>query len=592
MNEIKDVARRSIYLSLSRTYDLYNSERKSYLPRSVREVPKEIAAFGERQFKDSGAAAVEVLRVKAAVMRKHFRQLKGITFLVAVVARDRVRIYFFNAAGVMLVGENVEVPVYQKVRASSKLIAKYEKPRELTPEEQRIEATQELRESLVKAIRRVTRFLNVAPPTFPDIFVTRTSSEESSQSFGLQLTDDREYLFEESALKTKWVDGLITRTAFLVHLESAHSKTHIASLVGNGIALALLKDPAKKGFREFWLKISKDTEWSPLVNHMIKHSDCYAGNGFVRLYSLLQQISSSSSVDDWILPFRVIHDSARVSIGTEEYHTIQGFCKTLSNPRKLNSRKHSLESIHMAPRVICDPTPLNTQIFISHGSPSDEDWATVSFIDGSEVKTLRIGPADESRVTTIEYWMNLEDVYPTSGGLISHGKNVLQRALATLGIETTPSGTFEAAIEFSDSVLTANEKAVLERLILGKSDVLSNTLVGSPQIIDKLLAKGKIMFLPSFNHIGVDSDYLLRGPTDLVRQIVRQNCVEATLFNNTAESFAVVSAPPTWRDGLLESTVKEGVSIWSIISTTSNRNILRCEDSFPKQVVTWSDGVT
>ena len=147
------------------------------LPRSAREVPKEIAAFGEKQFKETGAAAVEVIRVKAAVMRKHFRELKGITYLVAVVAIDRVRIYFFNAAGVMLVGENVEVSMYQKVRSSSKLIAKFEKPRELTPEEKRIEATQELRDSLAKAIRRVTRVLTTASPTFPDIYVTRTSSE-------------------------------------------------------------------------------------------------------------------------------------------------------------------------------------------------------------------------------------------------------------------------------------------------------------------------------------------------------------------------------------------------------------------------------
>ncbi|MHA2359831.1 MAG: hypothetical protein ACXAB5_06135 [Candidatus Thorarchaeota archaeon] len=89
------------------------------LPRSAREVPKEIAAFGEKQFKETGAAAVEVLRVKAAVMRKHFSKLKGITFVVAVVSLDRVRIYFFNAAGVMLVGENVEPSMYTKVRRAS-----------------------------------------------------------------------------------------------------------------------------------------------------------------------------------------------------------------------------------------------------------------------------------------------------------------------------------------------------------------------------------------------------------------------------------------------------------------------------------------
>lgn len=563
------------------------------LPRSVREVPKEIAAFGERQFKETGAAAVEVLRVKAAVMRKHFRQLKGITFLVAVVARDRVRIYFFNSAGVMLVGENIEPSMYQKVRASSKLIAKYEKPKELTPEEQRIEATQELRDSLTKAIRRVTRFLTTASPNFPDIFVTRTSSEEPTQIFGLQITDGGEYLFEESALKMKWVDGLIARTAFLAHLDSEHSRSQIASVVGNGIALVLLKGPGRNAFREFWLKISKDTEWSPLVNHLIKHVDCYTSEGFVRLSSLLQQIPASSHVDDWAPSFKVIHDSARVSIGTEEYHTIQGFCQTLSKPRKLNSRKHRLESIHLAPRVICDPTPLDTQISLSFGKPSDEDWANVSFLDGREVNTLRIGLGEESPVTAIEYWLNLEDVYPTSGGLVAHGKSVLQRALAALGISSKSIGTFEATLEFSDSTLAANEKAVLERMILGNLDVLANTLVGSPQIVGKLLTKGKIMFLPTFNHIGVDMDYLVRGQYDSVRSIVRQCSLEATTFKTDTDSIAVISAPSTWKTALFEAAITADITIWPIVSATSQRNILRTEDSFPDgKLTTWTDGVT
>ena len=560
------------------------------MPRSAREVPKEIAAFGARQFKETGAGAVEVLRVKAAVMRKHFRQLRGITFLVAVIERERVRIYFFNSAGVMLVGENVEPSMYQKVRASSKLVAKYEKPRELTLEEQRIEATQKLRDSLAKAIRRVTRFLTTASPTFPDIFVTRTSSEEPTQSFGLQIPDGGEYLFEEPSLKMKWADGLITRTAFIAHLDSERSRSQIASVVGNGVALALMKGPGKKAFREFWLKVSKDTEWFPIVNHLIKHTESYTSEGFVRLLSLLQQIPFSGQVDDWVAPFKVIHDSTRVSIGTEEYYTIQGFCKTLSKPRKLNSRKHKLESIHLAPRAICDPTPLDTRITISYGKPSPEDWANVSFLDGKKLNTLRIGPGEESPVTGIEYWLNLEDVYPTSGGLVSHGKSVLQRALATLGVDCKSIGTFEANLDFSDTLLAANEKAVLERMILGNLDVLANTLVGSPQIVGKLLTKEKIAFLPAFNHIGVDMDYLLRGQYDSIRSVVRQSCLEATPFRSDTDSIAVISAPSTWKAALFESIITADISIWPIVSVTSQRNILRSEDPFPDgKLTTWTD---
>jgi hypothetical protein len=554
------------------------------VPKSARDVPKEIAAFGERQFKETGASVVEVLRVKTAVMRKYFRQLRGITFLVAVVALDRVRVYFFSSTGAMLVGENVDSSMYQRVRASSKLIAKYEKPRELTPEEQRIEATQELRDSLVKTLRRVTHFLSTTSPTFPDIFIMRTNSKEPSQSFGLQITDEEEYLFEESALEAKWADGLITRAAFLVHLGPNSSRSQIASVVGNGLALAILKEPARKSFRDFWLKQSLDSEWTAIVNHLIKHADCYTHEGFIRIYSLLKQsVTPSVHSIDWSLPLEVIHDNTRVAIGTEEYHVLARFCHTLATPQKLNLRKDTLGSIHLSPRVICDPTSLDIQLSLSYGEPSPEDWATVSFLEGSRKSTLRIGPGHDSMVTSIEYWLNLEDVYPSSGGLVSHGKSILQRALAALGVSTIPSGTYESTIEFSETELAANENAVLDRLILGQLDVLSNTLVGSPRIVERLHKKGKIILVPDFNHIGIEPDFLVCGEIDSLRSVIRTSCLEGTIFKTNAEAIGVVSAPATWKSGFFDSATNKGLSIHPILAIDSNRRLIRTERSFPKE---------
>ncbi len=217
--------------------------------------------------------------------------------------------------------------------------------------------------------------------------------------------------------------------------------------------MALLKKPGEKTFREFWLKKSKDTGWLPLVNHMIKHVGCYSNAGFVRLLSLLQEVPSETQVEDWKAPIKVIHDDSRVSIGTEEYHIIQSFCQTLSKPRKLSSRKHALESIHLAPRIICDPTPLDMQISLSYGKPTDEDWASVSYFCDGKADTIKLGLEAGDPLTAIEYWLNLEDVYPTSGGLISHGKSVLQRALSALGIRSEPDGTYAASIEFSETTL-------------------------------------------------------------------------------------------------------------------------------------------
>jgi len=564
------------------------------LPKTAREIPRDVAAFGERQFKETGAQSVDVLRVKASVMRKHFRQLKGITYLVAVVSLDRVRIYFFNSAGMMLVGENVEPLIYQKIRSSSKLVVKYEKPKELTPEEQRIEATQELRDALTKAIRRVARFLNSTQPSFPDIFITRMSSTEKTQCFGLQTTDDGEYLFEEKALKTGWFDGIVTRTAFLAHLNPEISKWQMASLIGNGIALALLKDPGRKIFREFWSKISKETDLVPYVNHLIRHIDCYSSLGFIRFYTLLKEIPPKNAPQhsDLRTPFDIIHNSMRVSIGTEEYHVLSKFCQTLSDTRKLSSRKNTLESIHLAPRVICDTSSLDNHISLSYGLPSINDWASVSFIDNNDIRTLRIGMEEGAPLTAMEYYLNLEDIYPTSGGLVSHGKNILQRVITSLGISKKPTSTFETSIAFSRAELEGKETAVLERLSLGKLDILTNTLVGSPKIVDMLLKTGKIVFLPDFNHIGIDMEYLVQGESDIIRSVVQRTCLEATTFVTDSDSIAVVSAPSTWRSGLFDEVIAEGLSLWPIHRVISEKKILRSEDSFSAEaIVTWTDGV-
>ncbi len=562
------------------------------MPRSAREIPKEIAAFGERQFKETGAAAVEVLRVKAAVMRKHFSKLKGITFLVAVVSLDRVRVYFFNAAGVMLVGENIETSMYGKIRSKSKLITKYEKPKILTPEELRIEATQDLRDSLTKSIRRISRFLATREPTFPDIFITRTTPTSSIHSFGMQISVDGEFLFEEAALIEKSAEGIIARSAFLALLEGRLTNLEISSIVGNGISLALLKGAERKAMLEKWRKKSKGSNSLPLVNHMITHAECYSNKGFSRILLLLKKAPTSINMEDLMHAFGVIHKSVQVAIGTEEYHTIQGFCRILEKPRKLEARRHKLEAIHLAPRVLCDPTPLDIQLSASIGKPHESEWVEVNFIDGNDLKTFSIRESSDSVIKSIEYWLNLEDVYPSSGGLVSHGNDIIRRALAKLGLSDEPLSTFERKVEFSEKAMKSTERSVLERLISGQLEVLSNTLVESPQAVESLLKAKRIALVPGFNHIGVNPDFLIRGEYDNVSRAARSCCLEATLINTDSETTAIVSAPGSWKEALLESVLTDNLNLWPIHSTSSKRNILRNEQPFSAEefVITWTDG--
>ncbi|MGY5878621.1 MAG: hypothetical protein RTV31_00165 [Candidatus Thorarchaeota archaeon] len=565
------------------------------MSRSAREIPKVIAAFGEKQFKETGAAAVEVLRVKAAVMRKHFRQLKGIVFLVAVISLDRTRVYFFNAAGVMISGENLDASIYAKVRKSSKLIAKFEKPKILTQEELRIEATQELRDNFGKAIRRVTRFLAAKEPSFPDIFVTRTKNEEPIQDFGLQVSDDFEFIFEENVLSQKWTEGLLIRSAFLLHLEKKHWSNETACAIGNSLAQILLKQPVRNHWTQMWTKQSKDTVWATSVTHFQEHCETYGSDYYNWLVSVIQGSSSTVEPSSWIQALSNIHDSVVIPVGTSEYHAIDGFCKTLTKPNQLVKRRHLLESIHLSPRIFCDSSSLGNQLTVSlDDEEQDDSWASVQIVNGSSSQILTIGTQNQELIDAIEYWLNLEDIYPSSTGPLSHGLDIVRRALEKLGVLSNPVNTFEARLEMKeDRFLETKEIAVLERLLMGDLDIISNTLVGSPQIVKRLLEKECIVFVPDFHHLGIEPDFVVHGSYVDVKRI-GQFTLESTLFKCNTTAYAIVSAPTSWRKPLLESAFDSNLDIWPILSTKSERRLLRDERIFVKgkELLRWSDGTS
>lgn len=552
------------------------------MSKGPRDIPKLVATFGEKQFKETGASAVEVLRVKEAFIRKHFRQLRGILYLVAVVSLDRVRVYFFNSAGVMVIGENLEPSLYEDIRKSSKLVAKFQKPKKLTPEELRIEVTQEIRDALGKAIRRVSRTFALKEPEFPDIYIIRESDTTKTQSFGFQITEDNEILFEETAISRSWSEGILLRTAFLLHLSEDIWRTEIAICVGSAVTFSLLKDPMKTAWLNEWRKHSKDSDWEPIVNHFIAHSSTYHTKGFIWILQALNKMPSDVELSSWSDSLSIIHDSLELSLGTEAYHAISGFCATLSKPQQLTKKRYTLESIHLSPRIICNPASIGISLGLNtNASPSKSPWASILFVEGTSKKALDIIEGTSTPIQSIEYWLNIEDLFPITGGPLSHGRHIILRALEKLGVRDPIAPTYEAVLNIDDRVTPdSKEKAVLERLILGDLQILLNTLVGSPLIIKNLTDAGLIIFLPDFNHIHIRPNYLIQGEYEDVSELAHSS-LESTLFKSKDSAYAILSAPTSWRESLVDAIATRSVSLWPILSTRSSRRILRDECIFP-----------
>ena len=415
------------------------------------------------------------------------------------------------------------------------------------------------------------------------------------QNFGLQISEDFEFIFEENMLSQNWTEGLLLRSAFLLHLDKKHWSNESASVIGNGLALILLKEPTRDHWSQIWKKESKGSIWNQFVIHFQEHQETYGSDVFKWLISVFKKTSESVQPESWITALSTLHDSVVVPIGTSEYHMIDGFCKSLGNPNQLVKRRNLLEPIHLSPRVFCDGASLGNKLAISFGEDELENsWTIVTCQHGAEKQILSIDPQNKDPIESIEYWLSLEDIYPSTTGPLSHGLYIVRRTLEKLGVVSPFAKTFETKLEINkDRPLDSKETAVLERLLMGDLEIISNTLVGSPHIVKRLLEKECIAFVPDFNHIGIEPNFVIHGSYDDVRRI--GNCtLEATTLKYGTNAFGIVSAPTSWQKPLLESTSNSGLEVWPIVSMKSNRRLLRCEHLFVegKKMLRWSDGTS
>ncbi len=549
---------------------------------SARKIPKVLADFGEKQFRETSPDAVEVLRVKASTIRKYWSKLKGVTFIVAVVRSDGVRVYLFNVNAVMLVGENISREQYTKVRSKSKLLRKFERPTPPTELELRMEATEEVRTAIAKALKRVARFLTEKEPRFPTIYVSKNVESQSSQLFDMTIEPDGAFIFREDALKSENLEPLALRTAFLCHLETDKARLEFSQCIANAVVFYLLKGKSRDVWDKDWAKRSKDSHWDSMGLHLVHHRDTYGQVGISRVLQVIRDAPVDCTAAQWYDSMRILHQYHEVSLGTESWHTIQGFYKDLGKPRKLLSNRHKLDMIHLQPRVLCNVVPLGIELkmHIAETHSLASEWLSVGYHEGARRLSFMVGTDEGETIETIHYYLQLADVVPKTGGIISGGKSVIQWALNKLGQSTAGNYEFRSTIALKNLSLNNGDRAVLERLSLGRSQILFDTLVGSPHRIESLVKSNCVSIVPSFNHIGIEPNLLVRGDASTILDRVIPHVLEATVFEGDVNSFALVSAPSIWNSHLYKAIHGTEVSIWTVCEVNSPRRLVRFEEPF------------
>ncbi len=552
------------------------------MSRTQSDVIKEIAKFGERQFNETGAQLVEVLRVKASTLRKYFKKLKGINYLVAVVSLDRVRVYFFRMDGIMAIAENIDSQVYTKLRKKSKLIRKFEKPTPPTELELRMEATDEFQSAISKAIRRVANYLGESQTDFPNLYLVKDILNHEAQNFGHKVVEDNTLLFQESIVTTDLLDGIALRTAFLIQVGFEKMQNESISCIANGFAYSLLKGKNREKWGIYWIELSKATPFEKLVSHLLNHAAVYLESGYSRILRLLKEVAPSINEAQMSTAMQVLHDLHEVSLGTESIHVFNSFTKALQRPRELPKKKQGMDNIHLAPRLLCNPIPLGINLCFSTDSKKEDSWLSIDYLNGYEVFTLSVSPHGSNMITEIEYILDVADIFPKSGGIQSRGESIIRWALKKIGLSMEPSQLFRTKLQLEDSAtVTDAEKAVLERLIIGDSKILLDTLIGSPQRVESLVDSGLIVFVPNFNHIGIRSTHLVMGEKSQVYDSILGNSLESTIITTEEKCAAIVSAPSVWGNRLLDSFSDYNIALYPIVEESSDRSILRFENSFP-----------
>ncbi len=553
-----------------------------------RDIPQQLAAFGERQYHETDALAVEVLRVKMAALRKYLREIGPTSYLVAVISSDRVRIYYFAESGVMLGADNIDHVTYERVRAIGRLMVKFERPREPTPEELRLNATEELRNLLSRSIRRVARMLGVNEPRFPNMYVLRESLNERTQSFGIRVGDDGALYFSEATVNAPWVEGVALRMAFLLCCGAASMRTEFSVLVGNAVAYSSLRPPEQTKWLEIWTVNTKGGPWVPFLNHFVMHSETYIPRGYSILRGLIARVAGTESIEQWTQVLQLIHDGIELPVNTEQYHVIRGLCDTLTDPRQLIQKKHTHLAVHLAPRAICNAnaigTPLSIRTLTTQPATQADLWLDVEYIAGSQTNHLVVEPGSVQPLNEIRYVLNIDDIVPKSGGLMSQGVSILRHAADILGLKSEWVPTYSAQLNLrTTSDLPVDQLAVLQRLLEGGTAVLNNSLTGSLNRIEALATAGHVVLLPDFGHIGVKASLLIIGDECVLNDVCKY-ALETTAFVTTHDIYMVVAATSIWQEYLIDIARDRGLQVYPIVRATSRRGLVRTEILLPESL--------
>lgn len=251
----------------------------------------------------------------------------------------------------------------------------------------------------------------------------------------------------------------------------------------------------------------------------------------------------------------------------------------------LAKREQTMPAIHLAPRVIVNSAALGRDLTVEDDGPGSSDaLVDIEYLADKRPHHLLIREGGEHRLEAVTYWLDLRDGMGVSRKRMAENP-LLRVILKRFGRQIDLTPTYETTLTFKQTTLTAQERAVLERLSMGALQILGDSLIGSPEVISSLINKGQLVLLPNFHHVGIYNEYYARGTE--VWPHLRDLVIEASVFSTAECQHAVIAAQPRWNGTLFRTAIDLGIEVSPIITSTSHGGLLRYENVFPNDVEMW-----
>ncbi len=540
-----------------------------------RQVLLALKEFANKEFASKGPESVEVLRIKSSTLIKHFKKLRGVTYIIAETYKDYVRIYFFLPQGILLGADNFEHEKYQKARKEARLIYRLAKPEEPTEADLYLQATEQVFKRFTKTLKKVQRTLNLKILNDPVVFISKTPLNEENSLFGTTRFEDR-VVFEEKYIDMPIIEGMMIREAFRNLCPKPIVNSELIIELANFVALKMLSKEEKESWKSKWIKNSASYD---LTTHLLRHEYTYDFPNISELVNHIKGISPNVVEKRGYEILEAYHSLHYIRNENIAY-VIDEALKDLTLFSE-HRHKELVEAIHLEPRIIPNYKAYGLSVSLDKNDTTKDYLIKIETQNNQYFISLK--QETTSEITEYTHTLMFQQVMPKRDGwgLTNKIRGILLRNILGLSVN---SNSISKSISFDKiNMITTEDELELFHTINKKGTIDQSQL----EIIEEAITSNKIQVFLSFHHVIPPPNILLNVSKHdnfkFVKEHICSIIPESHVFKTHIGGIILLHIPIEWWSNIITQIPKD-VYIEPIVHFESKGILYHNPDKNPEQV--------